>query len=67
MESVPTKETREMETVEMPAVVVHAYFRLIELNLSSWQPQVAEWLHSDEAEEPLKTLLAHVPCSATIH
>jgi hypothetical protein len=67
MERVPKEETREMETVEMPAVVVHAYFRLIELNMSSWQPRVAEWLHSEEAEAPLKTLLANVPCSATIH
>ena len=56
-----------MNTTELPAVVVHAYFRLIELNLSAWRPQVAQWLHSSAAEQPLRELLQHVPCSATIH
>lgn len=56
-----------VETIELPAVAVHAYLKLIELNMTSWRPQVAEWLHSADAEEPLKQLLANVPCSATIH
>ena len=56
-----------METIEMPAVAIHAYFKLIELNMTSWRPQVAQWLHSADAEEPLKELLVHAPCPATIH
>lgn len=56
-----------METIEMPAVAIHAYFKLIELNMTSWRPQVAKWLHSSDAEEPLRELLVNVPCSATVH
>jgi len=56
-----------MNTTELPAAIAHAYFRLIELNLSAWRPQVAQWLHSSAAEEPLRELLQHVPCSMTIH
>ena len=56
-----------MESTGLPAVAVHAYFKLIELNMTSWRPQVAEWLHSAAAEEPLRELLTHVPCPATIH
>jgi hypothetical protein len=41
--------------------------RLIELNLGAWRPHVAEWLHSPEAEAPLKELLILVPCSPTLH
>ena len=52
---------------ELPAVALHAWFKLIELNLAAWRPQVAQWLHSSEAEEPLRELLENVPCSATIH
>ncbi len=57
----------EMETTELPDVAIHAYLKLIELNMASWKPHVSEWLHSGEAEAPLKQLLEHVPCSATIH
>ena len=56
-----------MENVEVPEQVLNAYLRLIELNLGSWKPQVAAWLHSPEAEAPLKELLAMVPCSPTLH
>jgi hypothetical protein len=56
-----------MNTTELPPVALHAYFRLMELNLAAWQPQVAKWLHSSAAEEPLRELLEHVPCSTTIH
>jgi hypothetical protein len=56
-----------MESIELPEAAIHAYLRLIELNLGSWKPQVAEWLHSEEAEAPLKELLAMVPCSPTVH
>jgi hypothetical protein len=56
-----------METTELPDVAIHAYLKLIELNLAAWKPQVAEWLHSEDAELPLRELLAHVPCSPTVH
>jgi hypothetical protein len=56
-----------MNAVELPAVALHAYFKLIELNLAAWKPQVAEWLHSKDSELALKELLEHVPCSATVH
>jgi hypothetical protein len=56
-----------MDTIELPEAAIHAYLRLIELNFGSWKPQVAEWLHSEEAEAPLRELLAMVPCSPTLH
>jgi len=56
-----------MNATELPAVALRAYIRLVELNLAAWRPQVAQWLHSSAAEEPLRELLEHVPCSATIH
>ncbi len=52
---------------DLPLASIQAYLRLMELNLGSWRPHVAEWLHSEEAEEPLKQLLVMVPCSPTIH
>lgn len=56
-----------METINLPEVVVDAHFRLIALNFESWKPDIAEWLHSEQAETELQQLLALVPCSATIH
>jgi len=44
-----------------------AYQRLLQLNWESWKPEVAEWLHSEDAEPVLKELLVAVPCSATVH
>jgi len=44
-----------------------AYQQLMQLNLESWRPEVAEWLHSEDAEPVLKDLLVAVPCSRTIH
>ena len=52
---------------EIPAAAVQAYLRLIELNMGSWKPQVAAWLHSQEAEAPLRELLVMIPCSPTLH
>lgn len=46
---------------------IRAYLGLIELNMRAWQPEVSEWLHSQEAEAPLKELLTIVPCSPTVH
>ena len=58
---------QEMTTANLPDPRILAYMRLMELNLASWKPQVADWLHSEEAEPSLKELLAIVPCSPTIH
>jgi hypothetical protein len=44
-----------------------AYQRLLQLNWESWRPEVAEWLHSEEARPVLKGLLAAVPCPVTLH
>ncbi len=44
-----------------------AYQRLLQLNWESWKPEVADWLHSEDAEPVLKELLVAVPCSATVH
>jgi hypothetical protein len=57
----------DMEPFELPAASIQAYIRLMELNFGSWRPQVAAWLHSQEAEAPLKELLTMVPCSPTLH
>ena len=46
---------------------LQAYRQLVSLNLQSWRPEVAEWLHSDDAAPQLKQLLAAVPCSSTVH
>ena len=56
-----------MDAAYLPDEAVHAYLKLIELNMTSWKPQVAEWLHSEGAEPSLKQLLAIVPCSPTVH
>jgi hypothetical protein len=56
-----------MQTEFLPDAAVHAYLRLIALNMTLWKPKVAEWLHSEDAEPELKELLAIVPCSPTIH
>lgn len=52
---------------ELQQAAVHAYLELIELNMRSWQPEVAAWLHSDESAAELARLLAAVPCSPTLH
>ena len=57
----------QMDTIELPDPAITAYLRLMELNMASWKPQVAEWLHSDDAAPSLKQLLALVPCSPTLH
>ena len=46
---------------------INAYLELIALNMKVWRPEVAAWLHSKDAEAPLRELLAIVPCSPTIH
>ena len=56
-----------MERIYWPAAAVHAYLQLLHLNLNLWKPQVAEWLHSEEADSSLKLLLLTVPSSPTNH
>jgi hypothetical protein len=56
-----------MDSDYLPAHAIQAYLKLIELNMGSWRPQVAEWLHSEDAAPSLRELLASVPCSPTIH
>ena len=46
---------------------LQAYKQLMQLNWDAWKPEVAEWLHSEDAEPVLKDLLIAVPCSATVH
>ncbi len=56
-----------MDAENVPGAVINAHMWLLALNFQSWKPQVEKWLHSAEAEEPLQELLAHVPCSPTLH
>ena len=57
----------ETEREMLDDAAIHAYLELMALNMKSWRPEVAEWLHSEDAEAPLRDLLAIVPCSPTIH
>ncbi len=52
---------------EFHAIATHAYLELVALNMRLWRPEVADWLHSDEAHAPLMQLLTVVPCSPTVH
>lgn len=58
-----------METYEtqMPQAVILAYQALIRLNLESYKPEVADWLHSEDAEPVLREMLANVPCAGPVH
>jgi hypothetical protein len=60
-------EQDNMEQDLLPDFAIKAYLELIELNMESWRPEVAAWLHSADAEMPLRNLLAAVPCSPTVH
>ena len=51
----------------IPAASVEAYRQLMALNLQSWKPEVADWLHSEEAEVVLAQILLYVPCPKTLH
>lgn len=51
----------------IPAASVEAYRQLMALNFESYKPEVADWLHSKEAEEVLAQILFHVPCSPSMH
>ena len=58
-----------METpeIELSDAAIHAYLQLMQLNMASWKPHVAAWLHSEDAAPSLKQLLTIVPCSPTLH
>jgi hypothetical protein len=56
-----------MHTNQVPEAVIQAFKRLVQLNLESHKPEVADWLHSEDAEPELKALLEMVPCSPTFH
>lgn len=56
-----------METQNVNAEALQAWFELIELNMQAWRPEVADWLHSEDSQEALSQLLAAVPCSPTVH
>jgi len=52
---------------QLPAEAVNAWYQLMQLNLTSHQPKVVEWLHSEDADPVLKQLLVHVPCAGAVH
>ena len=56
----------DMENM-IPAASVEAYRQLLALNFESHKPEVADWLHSEEAGPVLAQILLHVPCAATMH
>jgi hypothetical protein len=56
-----------MEREQLPDFAIKAYLDLVALNMGSWRPEVAKWLHSEDAEPSLRSLLAAVPCSPTVH
>jgi hypothetical protein len=56
-----------METQYLSEAAIHAYLELIQLNLGSWRPEIAAWLHSEDSVQPLAELLSIVPCSPTVH
>jgi len=56
-----------MDAEYVPSAVINAHLQLMALNFQSWKPDVEKWLHSEEAAPSLQQLLAHVPCSPTLH
>jgi len=57
----------EQTSNQPPTEVINAWYQLMQLNLTSHQPKVMEWLHSEEADPVLKQLLVNVPCAGLIH
>ena len=56
-----------MQQEPINAVAAQAYLELVALNMRLWRPEVANWLHSEDAESSLRQLLAAVPCPPTVH
>lgn len=56
-----------MQANPQAEAMLHAYQKLIQLNLESWKPEVADWLHSEAAAPELRDLLIAVPCSPVLH
>ena len=56
-----------MDAENVPIAIINAHMRLIALNFQSWKPDVENWFHSVEPVVSLQQLLAHFPCSPTLH
>jgi hypothetical protein len=56
-----------MEQQYLDDAAIQAYLQLMALNMRSWKPDVAAWLHSDAGHVALGQLLVVVPCSPTVH
>ena len=56
-----------MEQEYLDDTAIQAYLQLMALNMRSWKPDVAAWLHSDAGTHALGQLLIVVPCSPTVH
>jgi hypothetical protein len=56
-----------MQAHPQAEAMLQAYQKLIQLNLESWKPEVADWLHSEAAAPELRDLLIAVPCSPVLH
>jgi hypothetical protein len=56
-----------MTSNQPPAEVIQAFYQPMELNLTSHQPKVEAWLHSEDANPVLKQLLINVPCARLMH
>ena len=56
-----------MQNQDVSVLATQAYLELISLNMRLWRPEVEDWLHSDDAREPLRQLLSAVPCPPVLH
>lgn len=64
----PATEGNMDTTYHQPPIeVIQAWQQLLRLNLESYKPRVADWLHSEDAEPVLRQLLVYVPCAGRIH
>lgn len=63
----PDPMSGTMEQQYLDDAAIQAYLQLVALNMRSWKPDVAAWLHSDAGTIALGQLLIAVPCSPTVH
>jgi len=56
-----------MEQQYLDDTAIQAYLQLMALNMRSWKPDVAAWLHSEAGHVAMSQLLIVVPCSPTVH
>jgi len=57
----------EIADNDPPEDELEAWYQLMHLNLTSHQPKVEAWLHSEEADPVLRQLLVNVPCAGLTH